>query len=131
MDMQGALRARLLATGPLATLVARRIEWLSRPQAGALPAVTLTVISDERPDTFGGFAALRATRVQVDCWAADYAKAKAVADAVVDAVATPAVHEGIKFSRPTIEGPRDGIDQTEPAPIVRATLDLIVWHQTA
>jgi hypothetical protein len=131
MDMQGALRARLLANTEVAAMVSRRIEWLLRPQGQALPAITLTTVSDDRPDTMKGFAAMRSTRVQVDCWAQEYATARALAEAVIVAAALPAASNGIRFGRAGVEGPRDLTEETTPGTIARATLDLIVWHQHA
>jgi hypothetical protein len=49
MDWQGALRARLIAAAPVATLVWKdpetgvpAITWVDRPQANGLPAKTQT-----------------------------------------------------------------------------------------
>ena len=66
MDWQAALRARLVAAAPVTALVGSRIYWVDRPQASALPAITLQTISDDRPQHMKGFIGLNPARVQVD-----------------------------------------------------------------
>jgi hypothetical protein len=51
MDMEGALRARIVA---LATAAAARVYWVDRPQGTALPSITLQIISGDHPYTYSG-----------------------------------------------------------------------------
>ena len=131
MDMQGALRARLLATPQVTALVAQRVDWVIRPQTAALPAVTLQTISGDRPQTHAGFEEMRTARVQCDVWATTYASARAITEAIVRALAPKAESNGVRFGRMFFEGDRDLLDTTATTPIHRTSLDLIVWHAQA
>jgi len=129
MDMQAALRARLVADAGVAALVAGRIYWVQAPQDDGLPRITLQIISDGRPQTFHGFQPLRSTKVQVDCRAASYSAASAIAEAVIAELATPETSNGIIFGRPQIDAKRDGdlFERSNAQEIHRTSLDLIIW----
>lgn len=128
MDMQGALRARI--TGA-ATTAGQRVYWVDRPQDTALPAVTLQVISDPRPQHLRGFESIRVTLVQIDCWAETYAAAAALKEAVLIAVVPEGTGNGIRFDRAMIEAIRDLGERVETKFIHRASLDLTFWWATA
>lgn len=130
MDMQAALRARLLAAAPVTSLVAQRVYWVDRPQAAALPAVTLQTISDERPQHLKGFQALRSTRVQLDVWGDTYSQCRAIAEAAIAALVPEHRGNGIRFDRALVDGPRDLGEQTDTKFIHRTSIDLIVWWAT-
>lgn len=128
MDMQGALRARVTGAS---TTAGQRVYWVDRPQAASLPAVTLQIISDFRPQHLKGFNPLRDTRVQIDCWAATYAQVTALKEAVLAAVVPENTSNGIRFDRAIIDGERDLGERTETQFIHRASVDLVVWWTTA
>lgn len=128
MDMQGALRARITGAS---TTAGTRVYWVDRPQAAALPAVTLQIISDLRPQHLKGFRSIRDTRVQIDCWAATYAAVTALKEAVLAAVVPENTANGIRFDRAIIDGERDLGERTETQFIHRASVDLVVWWATA
>lgn len=128
--MQGAIRARLLAAAPVTALAGARIYWVDRPQGDALPAVTLQIVSDPRPQHLKGFQDLRATRVQVDIWAAGYAQKTALAEAVIAAIVPEATGNGIRFDRTLVDAVRDLGDNSGTDFIHRTTIDLIVWWST-
>jgi hypothetical protein len=129
--MEEALTARLLAATGLAALVGDRISWVERPQGEALPALTLQVISDPRPQHMQGFQDYRAARVQVDVWAADYLSAKQTSEAVIDAVVPAAEVAGIKFGRSFVDDARDLSERTETRTIHRKSIDFMIHHATA
>lgn len=132
MDMQGALRARLLAAVPVTALVGQRVTWMDRPQGSALPAVTLQTISDDRPQHMKGFQDYRATRVQVDVWAASYGSGRAVTEAVIAALAPEAANSsGVNFGRSFVEALRDLSERLGTQDIYRTSFDLIVHHAAA
>jgi hypothetical protein len=131
MDYQSALRARLIAAAPVNALVAGRVYWVDRPQASTLPAVTLQVISDERPQTHDGFTTSRATTVQVDCWGRTYSEKVAVAEAVINALVPAETSNGVRFLRSFVDSVRDLGERVETQFIHRTSVDLIVWHTTA
>lgn len=128
MDMQGALRARITGAN---TSAGTRVYWVDRPQAAALPAVTLQIITDLRPQHLKGFNELRDTRVQIDCWAATYAAVTALKEAVLAAVVPLNTSNGIRFDRAIIDGERDLGERVETQFIHRASVDLMVWWATA
>lgn len=130
MDMRQALRARLKAAVPVTTLVGTRIDWGPRKQSDALPAVTLQVVSDPRPQHLKGDQPLRATRVQIDCWAGDYQTSRATADAAIAALAPEQTGNGVRFNRSLVDGDRDLGEQTDTGFIHRTSIDLIVWWST-
>lgn len=130
MDMQKALRARLLAASPVNVLVAQRVDWVDRPQASALPAITLQTISDSRPQHLKGFQALRDTRVQVDCWGATYQQVSVLREAVIAALVPENTGNGIRFDRTLVDGVRDLGERTDIQFIHRTSIDLIVWWAT-
>lgn len=131
MDMQGALRARLIAAAPVNALVAGRVYWVDRPQGSAMPAITLQVISDERPQDMEGFVSARATTVQVDCWATSYAAKTQLAEAVIASIVPAQTSNGIKFLRSFVDSVRDLGERVETTFYHRTSIDLIVWHTTA
>lgn len=79
MDIETALRAHLANHSGLAALVGGRIYPLILPQDPALPAVTYQKVSESSEYIHDGVSSIRKGRLQLDCWAATYATAKAVA----------------------------------------------------
>lgn len=131
MDMEGALRARLLADATVAALVGQRAYWVERPQGGVLPDITLQVITDGREQDMKGFVGLQQTRVQVDCRASSYAQARALAEAVITAGVAAGTFYGVRFERAEVEGPIDLPERTDTQFIHRKSFDLLAWHAAA
>jgi hypothetical protein len=131
LDMQGALRARLLAATPLTALVAQRIYWVERPQSSALPAITLQVVSDPRPQHLKGFQPLRETRVQMDVWGTSSAQNSAITEALIAAAVPEGPNNGIRFNRGIIAGLDTGGETSGTTFIHRTTVDLMVWWSVA
>ncbi len=130
MDWQGALRARLIAAAPVNSLVAGRVYWVDRPQASALPAITLQTVFEDRPQHMMGFTGLDASTVQIDVWGKTYAEARQVAEAVIAAVVTESTSNGVRFERAFVDQIRDLGERTETAFIHRTSLDFIIHHAT-
>lgn len=128
MDMQGALRARI--TGA-ATTAGTRVYWVDRPQAAALPAVTLQTISDPRPQHLKGFDELRRTLVQIDCWATTHIAAATLKEAVLAAVVPENTSNGIRFDRAIVESSNDGGEMAGNVFVFRERIDLGFWWATA
>lgn len=110
MDFEGALRARLLAAAPVTALVGQRIYWEDRPQASALPAITLNYVIDARDQNMGGFQQVQRRLIQVDVWATSFATKKAMKEAVIATLEPAVTSNGINF-RPAVEV--DAIPQNE------------------
>lgn len=130
MEMREALRDRLLDAGGVSALVGTRVSWVTRPQASALPAITLQVISGEHPQHLEGFEK-EETRVQLDAWAASTAAASAIVKAAKAALAPGVVHEGVQFGRMFFEQERDGVERLGNVDVYRVGIDLIFKHKAA
>lgn len=129
MDMEGALRARIIDAG---TLAGDAVAWLEQPQGQALPHVTLAIVSEQREQHMKGFQDLRFTRVQADTRAATYAEAKALAEQVIAAAVPGGDFHGTNFRRASVDGPRDLGERIEgEAFTYRKSLDLLVRHSPA
>jgi hypothetical protein len=129
--MEANLIAKLLATAGVTALVSTRINWSRRPQGSALPAIVLHRI-DGAPDYHhAGASGLVQSRVQVDCWAASYGAAKAIARAVETAVTAQTFTQGAtRFDVILIADERDStFDETTP--LFRTSLDLMIHHANA
>ena len=129
--MEAALIAKLLAATGVTALVSTRINWSRRPQGAALPAIVLQRVSGTPDVHHAGASGLVVSRVQVDCWAASYGSAKAVARAVETAITAQTFTQGsIRFDVILIDSERD--DSTdETTPLFRTSLDLMIHHANA
>lgn len=127
MDMEGALRARLLGQ----TGAGQRVTWLTRPQASALPAITLQAAGGDVLQTFDGIQSWQEERVQLDAWAATYDQAKSIRDAAIPLLAPRQVGNGIRFDRMSFEHKRSDTEQLGSTTIYRAGVDLIVRYSLA
>lgn len=131
MDMPGALRARAIADAGVATIAGTRVYWVQRIQGKPLPAVTLTVVSDPRPQHLKGFFALRETVVQADCLAESHKQATDLAEAVIAALVPEHSGNGIVFNRALVDAVRDLGEQTETHFIYRTSVDLRLWWRAS
>lgn len=123
MDFEGALRARLTGASAVTSIVGQRIYWVERPQATALPAITLQIIDDPREQMMAGFQSRLFMLVQVDVWAPSYATAKAGKEAVIAALTPKMTANGIKFGTATNIAARDLSERTETQFIYRSSID--------
>lgn len=124
--------AALLADGPLAALVGRRISWSLRPQGEPVPALVLTVVSRRRDALMTEPGRLNDYRIQVDAYAGGYARAKAVARVALAAFgALTAPFQGAflltERDLPDLSaGPQAGVART----LFRASQDIEIWWRT-
>lgn len=125
--MQAALRARLTGAAAVAAIVATRVYWVQRTQGAALPAIVLQTVSDARPQHLKGFLKPRATRVQVDSLAEDYATARRLNEAAIAALVPENISNGIVFNRAMVDGSRDLGERVGDNFIHRISTDLILW----
>jgi hypothetical protein len=127
-DMQTALRTRLKNDATVSGLVGTRIDWGARPQGTALPAVTLHMVSDPRPQHMAGFQATRQSWVQVDCWGAKYTDAASVSAAVIAAIVPAADQDGTRFLRSFVDNVREAVYDTPGGQVFSMSVDLHVMH---
>lgn len=128
MDMQGALRARLIAAVPA---VAGRVYWGERPQGTPLPDILLQVVSAPREYEMRGAQVVQWVRVQADTRAATFGAALTAANAIVAEMEDAATFQGIKFLAAVVEGPVDRGEQTATAFIHRQQTDLLFYYSPA
>lgn len=128
--MEGAIRARLLAAAPITALVGTRIYWEDRPQAAALPAITLHVISDERDQHMGGFQSVKDCLLQVDAWATTFAAKRALKEAVIAALAPAHTGNGNRFQAATQIRARPQNERTETQFIFREVIELRLHYSS-
>lgn len=122
MDWREALRAR--ATG----LAGGRVYWGDRPQASAMPAVLLTAVSDDRPQTLKDWD-LAPARVQVDTYATTAREAWALAETAISTLVPGGTSNGHTFSRADVAlGPRDLAERVGNTTVFRVSMDLIIHH---
>lgn len=131
--MEEALVARLIAASAIQGIVGRRVNWGFRVQGEGLPALTLFNASPGRSYTYKGAAGLSGPRVQFDCWAPDFAAAKALARAVIAEVEAPATVAGVKFHGAFLDQERGPLieDLGGGRKVHRISLDLFVWFSAA
>jgi hypothetical protein len=131
--MEEDLVARLLANAGLSALVGVQINWLDRPQAGALPAVTLQMISPGRDYTYAGALNTAATRVQGDSWGRSYLEAKQVSRALVAAIEPAGLQGGTRFGASFVDSGSDFPPEDMPGgtKVYRVTTDFIIWNSPA
>lgn len=123
MDFEGALRARLTGAAAVTSVVGQRIYWVDRPQASALPAITLQIVDDPREQNMAGFQSRLFCTVQVDVWATSYAQGKSAKEAAIAALTPETTANGIKFGTATNIQARDLSERTETQFIYRPSID--------
>jgi hypothetical protein len=132
MDMEGALRARLIADTTVAGDVGARVYWVDRPQGRPLPDITLQMISGSRDQHMAGFQSLQRERIQVDVRAADFATARRIREAVIAAITPRTTTNGIRFDRASIPNRQDSTEPLATGGIVhRHRIDFIISFSNA
>lgn len=132
--MEEDLTAFLLADAGFVAVFGDRLAWLKRPDAEAIPALTLQIVSGPLLYTQRGALKLADPLVQCDVWASDYAGMKAGERAVL------AVIERLRtspFKGAFVEGRRhstddqDGPDASGSITFFRSSIDARIWHAAA
>lgn len=128
--MEEVVTAALLADAPVVSLVGTRITWLVRPQATAVPALTLQRISGRRDYHTAGASGLVESRLQADCWAATYPAAKALARAVRDVLSGLSTNSPPALQSVFLDVEVDTYEPGGPTEIGlhRVRLDFRIWH---
>lgn len=131
--MEEALTARLLASTPLTSIVATRMNWGRRVQGEPLPALTMMNVSPGRTYTYKGAAGLAGPRVQFDGYALDFLTAKAIGRALITTLEAPLTIEGITFSGAFLDAERgpDTEDLGGGAQVHRISMDFFIWFSPA
>jgi hypothetical protein len=127
--MEEALRAYLIADTALSALISTRLAWGVNDQGGAMPRVTLQVISGSPEYSDEGESGISENRVQVDCFASTYASAKAVARAISARISGASFTQGSVRFNIFIDSERDDAEAFDGGREVhRVSMDLMVWH---
>jgi hypothetical protein len=128
MSWKAALVARLLTTPEVFALTGNEIEWNDLAADAPLPAITLQVISDPRPQNHDGFDGFRGTRVQVNCLARTASQAEALLELVIPVLVLPAVVGSTTFLRSFVDNGGSDAVNTPAGRLCRERSDLIIWH---
>lgn len=131
MDMEGALRARLLAAASVTAIAEQHVYWDERPQGGALPDVTLLLVVDNRAQHFSGFQSLLDAWLQVDVRGLSFAQKKALKEAVIATLAPAHTGNGIKFERATEIRSHPANERTDTQFIFRDIVEMTLHYTTA
>jgi hypothetical protein len=131
--MEEGIIAKLLATSGVTDLVSQRVSPGRRPQASALPAITLTTISGAPVYTDDGESGLASASIEINCWGETYSSAKAVARAVKAALSAFAGEAGgVTVQNILLDAERDFSESGSNASAYpyRTNLDLTCWFKT-
>lgn len=128
MSWEAAVVARLMASPAVTALTGENIEWDDLAPDAVLPAITLQMITDTRPQTHDGFDAFRGTRVQLNALARTKDKAIALREAAIAVLVPAAEQGGVIFLRSFVDGGGSDAEQTKTGRICRERTDLIIWH---
>lgn len=127
--MEEELLAHLVGNGGVRALVDDRVEWAVR---NAAPSIALHLISAPPDTTLAGQSGLTQARVQVDCWADSYLKAKQIGAAVIAALpARRLVAGGVRFLACTIIDIDRGRFGDTPHQLHRTRIDVRVSFNQA
>lgn len=131
--MEEDFTARLLANPGIAALFGKRINWGERPAKDPLPGATLLLVSPGRRYVHGGADPTGSPRVQIDCYGASFAQARAGARAIRDALETPANQGRTAFSTALLEAERGPLveDVGGGLKVHRVSMDFFVWFSPA
>lgn len=130
MDMEGAVRARLLAAAPVTAIVGQRVYWEDRPQNAALPAIVLQLPTDLREQHMGGFQGLLFARMQVNVLAVSFADKKRLKEVVIAALTPAHSGNGIRFTQATNISSRPINERTETQYIFADAIDFQLHYAT-
>lgn len=137
MDIQDAIRQRLIEDAPIAAAVARYLNseaifWVARPQGSDLRAIVLNTISAPVAEHMKGPQRLQFMRVQADAYADDPTGAQQLADMIVSAL-QPRDTVGGWYFRPSSVANRRDLTETaaDGTTTYRTFLDLIIRYSPA
>ena len=91
-----------------------------------LPAVVYSLISSPRTISITAQPQIINSRYQVDCYAASYGEAKAIAKAVIDHLHNQTQLDDTAVQRILLEDQRDQYEQT--AEVHRQLLQFVIYH---
>lgn len=129
--MEKDLIALLLASTSVTAIAGNRVTPVARTQGDPLPAVVIQRISGAPEYADDGEVGLQNARMQIDCWALDYAGAKDLAAAVTQELSAKRdVTQGATtFIYILLDDVRDNREPGygNPEYLFRTSLDFIVW----
>lgn len=134
--MEESLVARLRAASAVAAKVSiftgrPAIDWVSRPDRSALPALTIQGVDASRIYSHGGGLGLENKRVQFDCWAPTYGASRLLARAVIAELETSKAVAGTSFDAGFLVADRDMMaeDLGGGVRVYRVSLDFSLWYK--
>lgn len=122
MTFKQAIVARLLGAAAVAEIIGVRAGWTRRLQQ--LPAISLLIVADPRPQHMDGAQRVRPTWIQLDAWAGSDELAATLREAAIASLTPPALVDGIQFQRGFVTGLRAGPEQERSGTALRAIPEL-------
>lgn len=132
MSIDGAIYVTLAADSTTTNLVSTRIYKQRAPQSGSIPYVAFWIVTQDIDQAFSGATGLYTSQIQIDCRSQSYSGAKAISNAVRDALEglsgtvdnTVIQSLGVERLADIYEPPTTGEDEG----IYNSSLELTVWH---
>lgn len=129
MTWEHALTARIEALTGVTAVVGQRIHWVQAPRNTELPYLVLTVLNDERQPLMEGTQEFRESMVQADFYGASYDQLIPAREALFTGLGVAGTAGGVRFDPiEVIRVETDAVDMTDGAHAVRASNDLLIWH---
>lgn len=128
--MEEALLAYLLSQTSITDLVSTRLFWVQVPQGTALSYIRLQVISAAIERQYVDASNLGSKRIQIDCFADTYTKAKAIERAVIALLNNERFEQSSTRIEAFLDNSRDLTDENAAkTPIIyRQSLDFMVTY---
>tara|TARA_B100000678_G_C18167225_1_gene485588 strand:+ start:738 stop:1130 length:393 start_codon:yes stop_codon:yes gene_type:complete len=128
VSFETALRSRLKADASIGGAGAR-VDWDERPSGSGFPALVLQIITGMREQHYRGMQSLLRTRVQFDAMAIDYPGKKALREAVIATIASPADVDGIHFDAATDISFSTRNGEAGGQFVFVDQIDAVIWHR--
>lgn len=128
MTIEEGFVAYVLAQSAITTLIGTRIMPAPLRQDCVLPAISYQFISQRDDVLHDGPQGLPDARIQLDCWADDYAGARALAEAIRTAVhAYRGTMGSVNVQRAKVENIVDGFEPNTGQQ--RVIMDVLLMYQ--
>ncbi|KMS54719.1 DUF3168 domain-containing protein [Sphingobium cupriresistens] len=136
MDIEDALRLRLIEADPVAEMLAdyetsKAVFWVLRPQGSAMPAIVLTTVSAPMDEHMRGLQSLQFMRLQLDTYAPSVIVAQQLRDKAIATMVPRYRDQGFYFRPASVLGRRDLSEPGVNGPIYRTSTDIRVRYSPA
>lgn len=130
--LEDAIELRVREVALVAQEVGSAVAWGRR--LPGLPSISLQIVSDPRPQHLKGFQSSRPTLAQVDVLAKTPEQARALREALINALVVSASIGTVRFQRAEVTNVRAGAAEQQGGDmrlrpeIFRESIDIRFWH---